>query len=71
MRQLMRRSAVAVLVAFLCAAGAGFTGGRLAVSPATAAACCKICTKGCACGDSCISCDKVCHKGPGCACNGR
>lgn len=30
--------------------------------------CCKVCSKGCACGDSCISCAKTCHKGPGCAC---
>jgi len=33
-------------------------------------ACCKICRKGKACGDSCISSNKVCHKPPGCACNG-
>ena len=32
--------------------------------------CCKICTKGQACGDSCISRSKTCHKGPGCACDG-
>lgn len=32
--------------------------------------CCKICRKGKACGDSCISKDKTCHKGKGCACNG-
>jgi hypothetical protein len=31
--------------------------------------CCKICTKGKACGDTCISRDKTCHKPPGCACN--
>jgi hypothetical protein len=34
-----------------------------------AAACCKVCKKGKACGDSCISKDYVCHKPPGCACN--
>lgn len=33
-----------------------------------ARSCCKVCTKGCPCGDSCISCSKVCRKGPGCAC---
>lgn len=33
-------------------------------------ACCKICSKGKACGDSCISKDKNCNVGPGCACNG-
>lgn len=31
--------------------------------------CCKVCSKGKACGDSCISRDKECHKPPGCACN--
>ena len=30
--------------------------------------CCKYCTNGCPCGDSCISCDKECQKPPGCAC---
>ena len=31
--------------------------------------CCKHCSAGKACGDSCISRDKQCHKGPGCACD--
>lgn len=30
--------------------------------------CCKYCTEGKPCGDSCIAIDKTCHKGPGCAC---
>lgn len=34
------------------------------------AACCKICRKGKACGDSCISRDKTCRRGVGCACDG-
>ena len=34
------------------------------------ARCCKICSKGQACGDSCISRDRQCGKGPGCACDG-
>ena len=34
------------------------------------AACCKVCRKGKACGDSCISKSKTCRKGPGCACDG-
>lgn len=33
-------------------------------------ACCKICRKGKACGNSCISQSKDCHKPPGCACDG-
>jgi len=40
------------------------------VSGARANACCKTCSKGKACGDSCISRDKTCHKGQGCACDG-
>jgi hypothetical protein len=32
--------------------------------------CCKVCRKGKACGDSCISRAYECHKGPGCACDG-
>lgn len=31
--------------------------------------CCKVCSTGYACGDSCISRSKSCHKGPGCACD--
>ena len=30
--------------------------------------CCKICTKGIPCGNTCIAANKVCHVGPGCAC---
>lgn len=32
--------------------------------------CCKICTTGKACGNSCISRRYTCHQPPGCACNG-
>lgn len=32
--------------------------------------CCKVCTRGKACGDSCISAMKRCRKGVGCACDG-
>jgi hypothetical protein len=31
--------------------------------------CCKICSKGKACGNTCISRSYDCHKGRGCACN--
>lgn len=37
--------------------------------PSTGGGCCKTCSAGKACGDSCISKDKNCNKGPGCACN--
>ena len=32
--------------------------------------CCRVCSAGKACGDSCIARSKTCHKGKGCACNG-
>lgn len=32
--------------------------------------CCKTCTVGKACGNTCISRDKTCHVGAGCACDG-
>lgn len=38
--------------------------------PTYAAECCKVCRKGKACGDSCISKTKTCNVGPGCACDG-
>ncbi len=40
------------------------------VQSAPARSCCKICTKGKACGNTCISRSYTCHVGPGCACNG-
>lgn len=37
--------------------------------PDHASSCCKVCgTTSRACGDTCISLDKTCHVGPGCAC---
>lgn len=36
-----------------------------------AQACCKICRKGKACGDSCIARSKTCTKPPGCACDAQ
>jgi hypothetical protein len=62
----------------ILAAAASIIIGPSALSPCGSAvfaatgsyACCKVCKKGKACGDSCISRDKECHKGPGCACDG-
>jgi hypothetical protein len=41
----------------------------LSTFAANAGQCCKRCSAGKACGDSCISKDKTCHKGKGCACD--
>lgn len=40
-------------------------------SPTRARPCCRICTTGKACGDSCISRRYTCRQPPGCACNGE
>ena len=46
----------------------------LALGPSTTCAaqggCCRICSAGKACGNSCIARWKTCHKGKGCACDG-
>ena len=44
------------------------TAPAITVQPKTQA-CCKICRKDKACGNSCIAAWKTCYKGPGCACN--
>ena len=36
----------------------------------TTGTCCRVCTTGKACGDSCIAQNLNCNVGPGCACNG-
>lgn len=47
---------------------------ELAATPCTIAAdgtqCCKRCSKGKPCGDSCIAKNKTCTKGKGCTCQG-
>jgi hypothetical protein len=37
---------------------------------ASPTACCKMCTKGKACGNACIAQDENCQQPPGCACDG-
>jgi hypothetical protein len=39
-------------------------------APSPREECCKICSKGKACGNTCIARDKECRVGPGCACDG-
>ncbi|TCO69750.1 hypothetical protein [Rhodovulum euryhalinum] len=43
---------------------------RLSQERIVPAYCCKVCRKGKACGDSCISRAYNCRKPPGCACDG-
>jgi hypothetical protein len=42
----------------------------LAPPPIQAQTCCRICTIGKACGNSCIAAYLTCHQPPGCACDG-
>jgi hypothetical protein len=67
----MRRLAI-VLAALTLGAGPSSLGlcGTEAGAAARGYSCCKVCSKGKACGDSCIARDKTCHKGKGCACDG-
>lgn len=44
-------------------------GKRLPKESKTNEVCCKICKKGKACGDSCISRNHICSKPPGCSCD--
>jgi BACON domain-containing protein len=37
--------------------------------PTPPSGCCKVCTTGKPCGDTCIARDLICHVGPGCACS--
>jgi hypothetical protein len=39
-------------------------------STSIALTCCTVCSVGKACGNTCISRDKTCHVGQGCACDG-
>ncbi len=39
-------------------------------TPTPSTYCCKVCSTGYACGNSCISRSKTCHQPPGCACDG-
>jgi hypothetical protein len=43
---------------------------RFPHSMRAALACCKVCTVGKACGNTCVSRNKTCHVGQGCACDG-
>ena len=59
-----------------CRHGTGAAGQRSFAEPPDGgglqlAACCKVCSAGKACGNSCISRAKQCHKPPACACDAR
>ena len=50
--------------------GRGVDPPRCRVDPATGQrVCCRVCSRGKACGNSCIARDRTCHRGVGCACD--
>lgn len=63
----MKTVTATVILAFalLSIAGAGAVTGC-----ANTSGCCKVCSTGKACGDTCISRAYECHVGAGCACDG-
>ncbi len=60
---------ITVLAPRESSAGAIALAGPRAATCTPADQCCMICDKGQACGNSCISRAKTCHKGRGCSCN--
>lgn len=66
----MRASVLLLAAATLTLGPASFGDCAAAASGAPGYRCCKVCSNGKACGDSCIARWKACHKGKGCACNG-
>ena len=64
----MKAFAFAILLSGLGVGPAALN--ECAVAQSQGFACCKTCRTGKACGDSCISRDKACRKGKGCACDG-
>jgi len=68
-----RRSSRLILAASLfglVGAGPLLTGCDDGPTSPSDGSCCRVCTTGKACGDSCIARNLTCHKGAGCACNG-
>lgn len=66
----MKIGAMLLIAASLAMGPSAFMPCASSAAAATGYRCCKVCTKGKACGDSCIAEWKTCHRGKGCACNG-
>lgn len=68
----MRARAVVLAVGVLLAACGGEdepASNQHSVSEPPPGGCCRVCTTGQACGDTCIGSSLTCHTPPGCACN--
>lgn len=58
-----------ILIAFKEKTDLRLPASLIAEVPQKSSICCKTCTHGKACGDTCISKSRSCNKGPGCACD--
>ena len=59
-----------ITLTLAAASGPPLTAACAKDSTGSAGSCCKVCTTGKACGDTCIAQSATCHVGSGCACNG-
>lgn len=59
-----------IALTLAAASGPPLTGGCAKDSAGLPGSCCKVCTTGKACGDTCIAQSATYHVGSGCACNG-
>lgn len=50
--------------------GFALSAGTVGCIPGSSGSCCRVCTTGKPCGNSCISRTSTCNKGAGCACYG-
>lgn len=62
-------SAASLFLAFGAGANEELPAPPVALACTPPIKCCRICTSGKACGNSCIQEAKACNKGKGCACN--
>lgn len=70
MRKVIAKIALLLSLVLLCLMLTGCTSnGSTSPSANNQTTCCKVCSKGKACGNSCISRSDTCHKAPGCACD--
>ena len=67
---MMRPLAVLAAAASLALGPASLSPCLMGAAAAQGLYCCKVCSTGKACGNSCIARWKTCHKGKGSACNG-
>ncbi len=64
-----RRISLLPLLAVLFLTSSAPSASACEIGPSGVSRCCKVCSRGKACGNSCIARNRTCHKGRGCACN--